>query len=158
MNRNEFIDIMSGIMEMYPGRFDGLGNLAMEMWYEALSDLDFTITKKAVVNHIKSSKFPPTVADIREQYSKYKDKQKEYINALENIFKEIKENYPNGDKDSKAESYYFCWLCDVDPSIRYRSANELKDKVIAYVKSCEDGFCILDMTLFECIERMVKQL
>lgn len=158
MNRNEFIDIMSGIMEMYPGRFDGIGKLAMEMWYEGLSDLNFSIAKKAVVNHIKTSKFPPTVADIREQYTKYKDRQKEYVNALDNIFKEIKESYPNGDMNSRASSYYYQWLCDIEPSVRLEKANKLKNKVIAYVKGCEDGICILDRTLYECIEGMVKQL
>lgn len=158
MNRNEFIDIMSGIMEMYPGRFDGLGNLAMEMWYEALSDLDFTITKKAVVNHIKASKFPPTVADIREQYAKCKEKQKEYVNALDNIFKEMKENFPSGDVNSRASNYYYQWLCEVEPSSRLESANKLRNKVIAYVRGCEDGSCVLDMTLFECIKGMVMQL
>ena len=158
MKRDEFIDIMSGIMEMYPGRFESVGNFAMEMWYEGLMDLDFSTTKKAIINHIKTSKFPPTVADIREQYAACKEARKEYITSLENIFKEIKEYYPNGDEDGSAESSYYCWLCDVEPVERYRSANKLKAKVFDYVKKCESGMSALDMTLSDCIERMVERI
>ena len=158
MKRDEFIDIMSGIMEMYPGRFESIGNFAMEMWYEGLMDLDFETAKKAVINHIKTSKFPPTVADIRDQYISCKEKKKERLIALENVFREIKEYYPNGDKDKNAENRYFCWLCDIEPEERYSSANRLKAKVFDYVKRCECGTSDLNMTLSDCIERMVDQL
>ena len=105
MTRIEFIDIMTGIMEMYPGRFNDIGDLAMKIWYDALSDLDFETTKKAVINHVKNSKFPPTVADIRESYNVLIQEKKKLLHRMDELFEEMRNYYPNGSEDKDAKIY-----------------------------------------------------
>ena len=68
MSKDEFIEIMKTLMELFPDKFTSLGNRAMKMWYECLKDLDFNRTKDAVMNYAKANKYPPAISDIREQH------------------------------------------------------------------------------------------
>jgi len=38
----------------------------IDIWHELLSDIDFEAAEKAVKEHIKTSRFVPTIAEIRE--------------------------------------------------------------------------------------------
>lgn len=68
MSKDEFIEIMKTLMELFPDKFTSLGNRAMKVWYECLLDLDFNRTRQAIACHVKTSKFAPTISDIREQH------------------------------------------------------------------------------------------
>lgn len=156
MNRDEFVDIMAAMVEMYPGRFEKLGDLAMEMWFECLSDLDYEKTREAVKNHVKLNKYPPTVADIREQYGLIVEECRSESMTLRDIFNDMCNYYPNGSSDKSAESVFMSKLLMVEKSDKPRVANAIKNLVIAYVKRCEQGELELNMTLSECIQESAK--
>lgn len=157
MTRTDFIDIMTGIMEMYAGRFNDIGDLAMEIWYEALSDLDYATTKKAVINHVKSSKFPPTVADIREQYGLIAERNKTILSEIEKLFEETRNYYPNGNHDLSAENTYFALIVEKEPVERLDYAKTLRDKTIQYVKRCERANQDTSISLSEFLKRSGEQ-
>lgn len=152
MDRKEFVEIMGAMVEMYPGRFEKLGDLAMEMWFECLSDLEYGIARQAIVNHAKSSKFPPTVADIREQYELIFKKRMSQCSELYGVFNEMRTYYPCGYDDENAIDVFFSKIPDcADYKTQLRRSREIKCKVIDYVKRCENGEEEFNMSLSECI-------
>lgn len=157
MNRDEFVDIMGAMVEMYPGRFERLGDLAMEMWFECLSDLDYKKTREAVKNHVKLNKFPPTVADIREHYGLLVGKSKSDAIALRDVFNEMRNYYPGGNRDNNAENVFLSRILELDANARLSYAIALKNTVIDYVSRCEQGTDDMRMTLSECIEWAVNK-
>lgn len=42
---------------------------AMDLWFDMLRDLDYGFASMALKNHVATSAFSPTIADIRKQYS-----------------------------------------------------------------------------------------
>lgn len=68
MNRNEFQNVMETIKEAYGDKFQKLTTLMLNVWYDCLSDLDGEQLLKATGNYIKEKKYPPTIADLREEY------------------------------------------------------------------------------------------
>lgn len=151
MDRKEFVEIMGAMVEMYPGRFEKLGDLAMEMWFECLSDLEYGIARQAIVNHAKSSKFPPTVADIREQCLEIHRDMQEYALRLRNIFYEMRNSYPSGRDDENAFFVFAEKINETEQHRQLQRAKEIRDAVIDYVKRCEDGEEEFNMSLSECI-------
>ena len=152
MNKQEFKEVMEGLKSLYGDKIPDMNGFAREVWYECLSDMDFEKAKKAIINHIKSNKFPPTVADIREQYILIDKTQKGTVMDMRKIFNEMKSYYPNGHNDYNAEPLFFDILSSVDNKKRYKYANGIKDIVIDYVKKCERGICSMNMSFYECIK------
>lgn len=70
MTKQEFLPIAKGMKSMYSAQHFLEDNTAIEMWYKLLADLDAQLVSAAVQQHICTSRFPPTVADIREACSK----------------------------------------------------------------------------------------
>lgn len=151
MDRKEFVEIMGAMVEMYPGRFEKLGNLAMEMWFECLSDLEYGIARQAIVNHAKSSKFPPTVADIREQYRFIREEVHKKAVAIENVFLNMMNFYPSGSDDKDAFGVFYSKLENSESGFELEYAKTIRDAVIDYVKRCENGEEEFNMSLSECI-------
>ena len=50
----------------------------IDLWYEMLSEIDFETAKKAVKEHIKTSRFVPTIAEIREAVAENKPMYDDY--------------------------------------------------------------------------------
>ena len=65
MTEKETAKILQYIVVVYPN-FPTLTAETVGIWHEMLSDLDFTLTMKAIKAHVKVSRFIPTIADIRE--------------------------------------------------------------------------------------------
>lgn len=158
MNKTEFLNILDGLKSIYrKDKFPDMTQFAMEMWYESLKDLDYKITKQSIVNYIKVGKYPPTVADIREQYGLIKSKSNEQLREIEHIFCEMKNYYPNGNYDKQAEDIFYNHMCEIDNDNRISYAKAICNTVIDYVKRCEQGIEELDKTFLECIEWAVKR-
>lgn len=70
MTRKEFTEIIFEICSCYIAEDNLLANFsnekALEVWYEALKDIDFKAAKAAVDKWILSSNKSPTIADIRK--------------------------------------------------------------------------------------------
>lgn len=70
MTRKEFSVIVKGLKAVYADpRFIADAD-AFDMWYGLLRDLDYREASMAAQRYMMTSKFPPTVADLREQAAK----------------------------------------------------------------------------------------
>ena len=158
MNKLEVSNILDGLRSMYGNdKFPQMTEFAMDMWYEAMKDLDFKKTKQAIANYLKVGKYPPTVADIREQYNLINEEQKRGSSELEKIFAEMQNYYPNGNYDKTAKGIFFTKLLLIDSEQKLKYAEAVKNAVIDYVKRCELGTAEMNMTLSECLASIVKK-
>lgn len=66
MTKKEFSVLASAIKTFYPRDNVIPNEKALELWYGMLCDLPYQITEAAISKHVISSKYPPTVAEIRE--------------------------------------------------------------------------------------------
>lgn len=67
MTDREFETVLLAIKAAYPN-FNVLPDkYAMKVWFRALEDLDFRVVENAVWEHISTSTFPPSIAEIREK-------------------------------------------------------------------------------------------
>ena len=70
MTIDEFRILAKGMKAVYP-QPNFLPDMdAVNVWYELLKDIDYQVANMAIQMHAQSSKFPPTVAEIRESASK----------------------------------------------------------------------------------------
>lgn len=69
MNKQEFANIAVAIKAAYPNSNAIPDSAAMNLWYRMLQDLDYKLVENAVLEHISTNKFPPSIADIREKSS-----------------------------------------------------------------------------------------
>lgn len=67
MTKPEFQHIVSAIKTYFP-KDNMLPNVeAIELWYQELKDLSYQEAAAALHRYVAVGKFPPTIADIREQ-------------------------------------------------------------------------------------------
>lgn len=69
MDKKEFANIVSAIKTAYPASQILDSEQAIELWYKMLADLDYKACQMAVLEIISTSKFPPSIAEIREKCS-----------------------------------------------------------------------------------------
>ena len=74
MTKGEFISLVAVIKNFYPRDNILPTNEALDCWYSAIGDIDYKDAKTAVMRHVQTNKFPPTVADIRQQTIKISGK------------------------------------------------------------------------------------
>ena len=67
MNTQEFETVALAIKAAYPSSNVLPDKYAMKVWYRALMDIDFFVVENAVWEHISTSIFPPSIAEIREK-------------------------------------------------------------------------------------------
>lgn len=65
MTSNEFGTLAAALKTFYPK--DNLlpTDKAIELWYEELKDIDYTMAEAQIRKHVATNKYPPTISDIR---------------------------------------------------------------------------------------------
>lgn len=66
MTREEFKVLTKGMKAVYTQPTFIPDADAFNVWYELLKDLDYMQVSVAIKKHMQSCKFPPTIADLRE--------------------------------------------------------------------------------------------
>lgn len=69
MTKQEFAQIQMGICVAYPKAKILETDQAMDFWYDMIGDLDYQVVNNAVLEHISTSPFPPSIAEIRQKCS-----------------------------------------------------------------------------------------
>ena len=91
MTFEEFLPIADAIRHYYPKEPMMPNKEAVMLWYEELSDLDAAATKLAVRKWAATSKWPPTIADIREQVAGFTTpKIKDWSEAFEDARRAVR--------------------------------------------------------------------
>ncbi len=67
MTFDQFKILVKGMKSAYPSPNFLPDADSVKIWYQLLSDIDYEAANVAIQKHIMVSKFPPTIAEIREQ-------------------------------------------------------------------------------------------
>lgn len=67
MNKEEFKVLCKGLKAVYTQPTFLPDADAFNVWYSLLKDLDYNVANAAIQKYMLTNKFPPTIADIREQ-------------------------------------------------------------------------------------------
>lgn len=81
VTRDDFKILVKGMKAIYADPKFIPDKDAFDVWYALMNDLEYEYLNLAIQKHMISSKFPPTPADIREQYQSLVDP--EEINEME---------------------------------------------------------------------------
>ncbi|MFR1698771.1 MAG: replicative helicase loader/inhibitor [Anaerovoracaceae bacterium] len=74
MTKQEFMKIANAMRTYFP-RFEILPNKeALELWYMELKDIEYEIAVTALRRYVATNKFPPSIAEIREQTAAVMDR------------------------------------------------------------------------------------
>lgn len=66
MNQNEFMRIASAISTYYPSANIFPNPEAVQLWYEEFKDLTYEDTVNGLRRYVNTSKWPPTIAELKE--------------------------------------------------------------------------------------------
>lgn len=66
MTNKEFDQLRALLKTAYPNHNLISDQYAIRMWYKMLNDLDYRIAENAVMEHISTHTFPPSIAEIRK--------------------------------------------------------------------------------------------
>jgi hypothetical protein len=81
VTRDDFKILVKGMKAIYADPKFIPDKDVFDVWYALMNDLEYEYLNLAIQKHMISSKFPPTPADIREQYQSLIDP--EEMNEME---------------------------------------------------------------------------
>lgn len=90
MNKSQVLSILETIAESY-SNFD-LTKKKAEVWSEFLSDMPYEKVKSKLHDHIRTSKFPPTIAEISAE----ERPKNEFLEKARQWEEQVKEEKANG--------------------------------------------------------------
>lgn len=109
----------------------------LDEWLRLLSDLDATILAKAVDNYIQSSKYQPTIADIRGEYQKIIDHKREIYRELHEIYDRTRGIYPNSTDDAETKQAWWDLVKQKPEEERIAYARRIENITNQYVLMVE---------------------
>lgn len=138
MTRDEVKKILAKLTIMYPHFAVGepvCGFKPTDVWFEMIGDMDYARADKAVVACTQKCKYPPTVADIREEYDRISAEANKDEREIREYYERTRSYYPgSGDYNYGWEE----WLTRVsEASDRVSAARWLNNRITQYVNSCE---------------------
>lgn len=77
VEREQFKLLVKGMKAVYPQTTFIPDQDAFVVWYSLLQDIDYEILSQAIQKHMMTSKFPPTIADIREAAAQFMPQEKD---------------------------------------------------------------------------------
>lgn len=155
MNKEETKAIVQILKNVYRDKFD-ITQGTFEIWCECMNDLRFDVTKKAATEYIKRSQYPPTVADIRNEYKTLWNEYLAMIKHIEESFNLASGCYPDVTEEQRATGKKaFIEIVNRYPrEQKERVANGLSQKIIGYVREVESGTHNWIMPFDEYMEQM----
>lgn len=63
MNKKEVAKLLQVLFELYPSV--EVTNQKVELWEQCLENTEFSVAKQNIINHAKTSKYIPTIAEVR---------------------------------------------------------------------------------------------
>lgn len=137
MERKDFLKIMGRLEAAYPARFEKMdGEKRLEFyrtWFELLKDVDRVKLWDAVGDYIKTSRFFPTIAELREKAEGTGSK------SGEDLFSSFAAYYPGYDRerDRKACELFMGKAGGLTADERKKLSESVKASILGYVRQCE---------------------
>lgn len=86
MKKKEFVELISMIESLYPGRFKNDETTA-SVWWEVLSDHEFDMCRKNLMKHVQESEWPPAIANLTKGH---KDSSRVYDQGLVDTIESVR--------------------------------------------------------------------
>ena len=101
MTYDEFKILAKGMKTVYTQPTFLPDAAAFNIWYQLLQDIDYKIANAAIQKYMLTSKFPPTIADIREQAASVVSGEKPlWSDGWEEVVRAIKNYGSYGQKEA----------------------------------------------------------
>lgn len=146
MTKEEFAPIVIKINQAYLER-QPITQEGFAVWLDLLKDLDANTLDIAASNYIRANKFPPTIADLRTEYKKIKDRLQSIENQLREIYDRTRGTYPDmylnsddAERNTAAVEARKAWWELVKSSPieeRVARAEQIEDATIRFVRCVE---------------------
>lgn len=98
MTKDEFKPIAQKLRKIYTRDNFLADKETFDLWYEYLSDLETRAVDRVVDDYIKANSYPPTIADIRNEYQVLLDGYNALLKDVKNEFEIAMSYYPKPDK------------------------------------------------------------
>ena len=138
MTKEEFATIVIKINQAYKDK-EPVTEEGFEVWYELLSDLETRTLNEAAKNYIKENRYPPTIADLRTEYAKIKNRVNDINRQLRQIYDRTVGIYPNSTDDDETKKVWMNIIRCKPLEERIEYAEKLERFTSRYVRSVEDG-------------------
>ena len=158
MTREEVKEVIRILKDAYRDKFD-MSQSSFNVWCENMSDLRVDVAKKAASEYIRRSQFPPTIADIRNEYKVLWDSYLAMVRHINESFDSAAGYYPNV-TEQQWETAHITFLKTVGAmprDRRERAAQEISQRIIAYVKEREAGAEETIITFDECVRKITNE-
>lgn len=101
MDRDEFKILVKGMKAVYPQQTFIPDQDAFNIWHSLLQDLSYEVANRAIQKYMLSYKFPPTIADIRENATAFipHDEEMSELEAWSIVYKAICNSYYNAEAE-----------------------------------------------------------
>jgi len=158
MNKEETRAIVQILKNVYRDKFD-IKQGTFEIWCECMSDLRFDVAKKAATEYVKKSQYPPTVADIRNEYKILWDDYTAMIRHINESFEAAVGCYPEVTAEQRADGYslFLKVVGGKSRELRERVAREISQSIISYVQRVEAGTDANIISFDKCMEKMTNE-
>lgn len=138
MTVDEFAKLADAIKTYFPRDNMLPTDESMELWFDMLNDLDYRSASASLKKHVATNRFPPTIADIREQCNDFTTPQE--LNEMEawslvskairnsgyNSVEEFEKLPPLAQKAVGLPSQLRTWALDEDYNEEVVSSNFIK--------------------------------
>lgn len=148
MTRDEVKKILAKLTIMYPHFTVGeavCGFKPTDVWFEMIGDMDYATADKAVIACTQKCKYPPTVADIREEYDNIVAEEKRTVGDILRYYEMTRSYYPGSGDPGYGKAEF------LERAKTPEQAARLYTEIVKYVNSCTDWV----MDFAECI-RTIK--
>ena len=158
MTREEIKAIVLILMNAYGEKFK-IDQSGFNVWCECMSDLRFDVAKKAATEYVKKSQYPPTVADIRNEYKILWDDYTAMIRHINESFEAAVGCYPEVTAEQRADGYslFLKVVGGKSRELRERVAREISQGIISYVQRVEAGTDANIIPFDKCMEKMTNE-
>lgn len=139
MVRNEWGMIVKQIRAFYP-RYNFMEKQdTFEAWFEMLEDLEYAGALRAVQNYVKENQYPPTIADIRQEYNRMYEAYKTLVREVKKEFGLACQYYPSVDLDTKSEAFdvFFTKLKKHPQGEWIALTRRFNNSTTSFVRDCE---------------------
>ena len=105
MDKKDFLGIMQELNVVYGERKFPLTAQTLDIWNKYLGKCDKKVLEKAVEKFVRTSAFPPTIADIFQEISKISEDKIERRREFDAVYLRILNAYPASYLDDAYEVY-----------------------------------------------------
>lgn len=158
MTREELKEIIKVLYKAYGDKFK-IDQSGFDVWCDTMLDLRFDVAKKAASEYVKRSQYPPTIADIRNEYNVLWEEHQALVRHINESFESAAGMYPNIDEEQRdrGRKIFIEVVSGVEKKDRERIASRISQKVIGCIRLCEVGTDKTIEPFDKCMERVANE-